>query len=58
MWVGVALDEPSGKNDGSVHGKSYFSCQPSHGIFVRASKVEIGDFPPIDDMALGSDDEL
>lgn len=56
--MGVALDEPSGKNDGSVTGKSYFSCPPSHGVFVRPSKLEIGDFPPIDDMALGSDDEL
>ncbi|CAG8619074.1 19297_t:CDS:10, partial [Racocetra fulgida] len=40
-WVGVELDGPSGKNDGSVKGKHYFDCKPNHGVFVRASQVKI-----------------
>lgn len=35
IWVGVDLDDAVGKNDGSVHGTSYFKCQQDHGIFVR-----------------------
>ena len=31
----------SGKNDGSVNGKRYFSCKPRHGTFVRADKVSL-----------------
>uniref|UniRef100_A0A4W4GSR8 Dynactin subunit 1 n=1 Tax=Electrophorus electricus TaxID=8005 RepID=A0A4W4GSR8_ELEEL len=38
-WVGVILDEPKGKNDGTVQGKSYFTCKENHGIFVRQSQV-------------------
>lgn len=38
-WVGVILDEAKGKNDGTVQGKRYFTCQENHGIFVRQSQV-------------------
>jgi len=34
-WVGVALDKPFGKNNGSVDEKRYFDCKQGHGIFVR-----------------------
>lgn len=38
-WVGVQYDEKVGKNDGTLHGKRYFTCPPGHGGFLRASKV-------------------
>ncbi|CAG8748680.1 37730_t:CDS:10 [Gigaspora margarita] len=40
-WVGVELDDPSGKNNGSVNGKHYFDCKPNHGVFVRSSQVKL-----------------
>jgi len=38
-WAGVVLDGPVGKNDGSVAGRRYFSCEVNHGIFARQSKL-------------------
>eukprot|EP00439_Symbiodinium_sp_Y106_P027014 s1986_g3.t1 len=38
-WIGVELDQPLGKNDGSVKGRAYFSCKPNHGIFARAGNL-------------------
>ena len=55
-WVGVFLDEPVGKNDGSVGGKRYFQCNSNCGVFVRGEKVEIGEFLPLGmDEGLDSD---
>nr|XP_057923860.1 dynactin subunit 1-like isoform X3 [Doryrhamphus excisus] len=42
-WVGVRLDEPKGKNDGTVQGKRYFTCEENHGIFVRQSQIHVID---------------
>jgi len=39
VWVGVVLDTPAGKNDGSVKGKKYFACPPDHGIFIRPQMI-------------------
>ena len=38
-WIGVVLDDAVGKNNGTVQGKKYFSCEENHGIFVRQSQV-------------------
>jgi dynactin 1 len=35
-WIGVILDEPKGKNNGTVMGKTYFSV-----TILRFSKLEI-----------------
>ncbi|KAF2264279.1 hypothetical protein CC78DRAFT_464009 [Lojkania enalia] len=47
-WIGVTLDEPTGKNDGSAKGKKYFECGKNYGVFVRPERCEAGDFPPLD----------
>ncbi|XP_027691953.1 dynactin subunit 1 isoform X1 [Vombatus ursinus] len=40
-WVGVILDEARGKNDGTVQGRKYFTCEEGHGIFVRQSQIQV-----------------
>lgn len=39
QWAGIVLDEPIGKNDGSVAGVRYFQCEALRGIFTRPSKL-------------------
>ncbi|KAF2973999.1 hypothetical protein EK904_014168 [Melospiza melodia maxima] len=56
QWAGVVLDDPVGKNDGSVGGVRYFECQPLQGIFTRPSKLtrqpvaEGSDAPSVDSL--------
>eukprot|EP00927_Polykrikos_kofoidii_P022023 TRINITY_DN20675_c0_g1_i1.p1 TRINITY_DN20675_c0_g1~~TRINITY_DN20675_c0_g1_i1.p1 ORF type:complete len:986 (-),score=96.52 TRINITY_DN20675_c0_g1_i1:156-3113(-) len=40
QWVGIVLDTPDGKNNGSVKGQQYFTCKPNHGLFVRPDNVQ------------------
>ncbi|KAH8677549.1 CAP-Gly domain-containing protein [Xylariales sp. PMI_506] len=46
-WVGLELEDDSGKNDGSVKGERYFDCAPGRGMFVKTASVTvIRDAPP------------
>lgn len=46
-WVGVELEDASGKNDGSVQGERYFDCPTDHGMFVRPFTITVlADAPP------------
>src|SRR6266536_5675664 len=38
-WVGVELEDGSGKNDGSVQGERYFECEMGKGMFLRPTAV-------------------
>ncbi|KAG7110756.1 Dynactin like protein [Verticillium longisporum] len=40
-WVGIELEDDSGKNDGSVQGERYFDCSMGRGMFVRPSTLTI-----------------
>lgn len=38
-WIGVELDDATGKNDGSVQGERYFECEPGYGMFIRPTAI-------------------
>lgn len=40
-WIGVELDEKTGKNDGSVQGQRYFDCPMGYGMFVKPMMATI-----------------
>ena len=39
LWVGVELEAPEGRHDGSVQGRQYFTCKSNHGLFAAPSRV-------------------
>lgn len=46
-WVGVELEDNSGKNDGSVNGERYFECGGvGRGMFCRPKAVTVVAQPP------------
>lgn len=42
-WIGVELENASGKNDGALQGQRYFDCPPGHGMFIRPAVLKIVD---------------
>ncbi|PFH56613.1 hypothetical protein XA68_16252 [Ophiocordyceps unilateralis] len=40
-WVGVELEDKTGKNDGSVQGERYFDCPMGYGMFVKPMMATI-----------------
>ncbi|PYI08435.1 hypothetical protein BO78DRAFT_71832 [Aspergillus sclerotiicarbonarius CBS 121057] len=38
-WIGIELDDATGKNDGAVQGERYFDCEPGFGMFVRPTAI-------------------
>ena len=50
-WVGIALDAPEGKHDGTVGGLSYFRCKPGCGLFVQAAILRPGGENPTPPLA-------
>lgn len=45
-WVGIELDEKTGKNNGSVKGERYFDCRDGYGMFVKPVMATIIAQPP------------
>lgn len=44
-WIGVELEDASGKNDGSVQGERYFDCEMGRGMFLRPTAVRVVEQP-------------
>ncbi|XP_063371284.1 dynactin subunit 1 [Cydia amplana] len=42
-WIGVILDEPKGKNNGTIRGHAYFTCDENYGVFVRQTQIQLLD---------------
>ena len=66
QWIGVELDEPLGKNNGSVQidgedgqkiPRRLFECREMFGVLVRPEKVDVGNWPPLDDLEIDEDME-
>lgn len=45
-WVGVELDDATGKNNGAVQGQRYFDCRAGHGMFVKPGVVRVVEDEP------------
>lgn len=40
-WVGIILEEAKGKNNGTLKGQTYFTCQENFGMFVRPTQLTV-----------------
>jgi len=58
ILIGIELDEPHGKYNGSVKEKKYFECKEKYGDFLRPDEIQVGDYPVVDEFANLSDEEL
>ena len=38
-FVGIELEKPAGKNNGSFKGKKYFECKEKHGIIAKIDEI-------------------
>ena len=38
-FAGIILDEPTGKNNGTIDGIRYFTCKENHGIFASLDRI-------------------
>ncbi|KAF0686805.1 Aste57867_21402 [Aphanomyces stellatus] len=56
-WIGVVFDEPVGKGNGCVKGTRYYECAEKFGGFIRPANLQVGDFPPLDELD-DDDDEF
>lgn len=45
--IGVRLDTPEGKNNGTVGGHKYFRCDAGHGVLVVPKKVGAQSVTPL-----------
>ena len=45
-WIGVELEDNSGKNDGAVQGQRYFDCGPGRGMFIRPTVASVMEQQP------------
>ena len=41
VWLGVEMDLPRGRHDGSIDGRRYFSCDPMYGLFAPPEKITV-----------------
>nr|KAJ3419079.1 hypothetical protein HK105_007430 [Polyrhizophydium stewartii] len=41
VWAGIELDEPKGKNNGTVQGVQYFATEPKRGVFVDFPALQL-----------------
>ena len=44
VWIGIELRKPTGKYDGSVDEKYYFTCKPKFGLFIKPTSSKIHRF--------------
>lgn len=57
IWIGIRLDTPDGKNNGTINDTKYFSCKSGHGLFCKPSQITLTTLPfHLDDTQEDADD--